>query len=106
MFPGPVFAIELITTPKRALYYGMRALYGLLLLFLLWATYYEFVESRGRGRSTYTANEMSGFAAQCFQLFALAQAVVVLAITPALIGGAIAGEKQPKTLHYLLSSTL
>ena len=30
----------------------------------------------------------------------------MLAITPALVGGTIAGEKQRKTLHYLLASEL
>jgi ABC-type transport system involved in multi-copper enzyme maturation permease subunit len=106
MFPGPVFAVELLTTAKRARYYAMRAIYGLLLLFVLWITYHEFVESRGRGRSTFTAAEMSAFAAQTFSLFVTAQGLTVLAITPALVGGTIAGEKQRKTLLYLLASTL
>ena len=41
-----------------------------------------------------------------FVTFAVVQAVVVLLLTPALVGGAIADERQRKTLHYLLTSEL
>lgn len=107
MFPGPVFAAELLTISRRARYYAMRVLYGMILLFVFWMTYHEFVESRGgRQRGGYSLNEMTLFASQTFALFATTQVLAVMAITPALVAGTIASEKQRKTLHYLLASTL
>lgn len=106
MFPGPVFAVELLTIARRARYYAMRVLYGMILLFVFWMTYHEFVESRGGRRVGYSLNEMTAFATQTFALFAITQGLAVVAITPALVAGTIAGEKQRKTLHYLLASTL
>ena len=32
MLPGPVFAVELMTTARRARYYALRTFYGLVLL--------------------------------------------------------------------------
>jgi ABC-type transport system involved in multi-copper enzyme maturation permease subunit len=49
---------------------------------------------------------MSDFALTVFSTFAIVQGVVVLLLTPALVGGAIADERQRKTLHYLLTSQL
>ncbi len=106
MFPGPVFAVELLTIARRARYYAMRVLYGMILLFVFWMTYHDFVSSRSPNRSGYSLGEMTGFASQTFGLFALTQVLAVMAVTPALVAGTIAGEKQRKTLHYLLASTL
>ena len=49
---------------------------------------------------------MSWFAVTCFCSVAVAQMVAVLVLTPALVAGVIADEKQRKTLHYLLASRL
>ena len=106
MFPGPVFAAELLTISRRARYYAMRVLYGMILLFVFWMTYHEFVESRGGRQSSYSIRELTLFASQTFALFATTQVLAVMAITPALVAGTIASEKQRKTLHYLLASTL
>ncbi len=106
MFPGPVFAVELLTIARRSRYYALRTLYGMLLMLVIWLSYREFMDSHGEGQVLFAPNEMSIFAKRSFMYFAVAQGLVVLAITPALVGGTIAGEKQRKTLHYLLASEL
>jgi ABC-type transport system involved in multi-copper enzyme maturation permease subunit len=50
--------------------------------------------------------QMSELGQQLFVTFAITQSLVLLLITPALVAGVIADEKQRKTLHYLLSSCL
>ena len=35
MLPGPVFNVELITTARRARYYAIRFVYGMILLFFV-----------------------------------------------------------------------
>jgi ABC-type transport system involved in multi-copper enzyme maturation permease subunit len=103
---GPVFNAELLTTARRARYYVVRFLYGLIILFQIYTTYESSSWRFGNARRNLTINEMASFALQIFSTFAVLQAVVVLLLTPALVGGTIADERQRKTLHYLLTSRL
>jgi ABC-type transport system involved in multi-copper enzyme maturation permease subunit len=109
MLPGPVFHAELLTTARRARYYAIRTLYVLALLFVLWSTYESTLAAAGssqRASDTYPIAIMNKFGASLFRSFAIAQAITVAALTPALVAGTIATEKQRKTLHYLLGSQL
>ncbi len=119
MLPGPVFEVELLTTARRARYYALRALYGLILLLLFWASYAAFEQTIRASRVVFGRNgtfwtiegdprpgELASFARTTFAWFAVAQGLAVLLITPSLVAGTIAGEKQRKTLHYLLASQL
>ena len=124
MLPGPVFAVELLTTARRARYYALRTFYGLVLLAIFWASYTAYQRSLLFNRLVYppggrfpvlvepgppgevSAGEMARFARETFFWFAGTQALTVLLITPSLVGGTIASEKRRKTLHYLLASQL
>jgi ABC-type transport system involved in multi-copper enzyme maturation permease subunit len=103
---GPVFNAELMTTARRARYYIIRFIYGSIILFQIYTTYesnrWQFTAGGGQ---MYT-NQLAMFALQLFSTFAVVQAAVVLLLTPALVGGTIADERQRKTLHYLLTSEL
>ena len=106
MLPGPVFNVELLTSARQRRYFAVRTLYGLILLLILWISSWSL---NGRGqpeREEYTINELSQFAIATFSSFSGLQGAAVLALTPALVAGAIADEKQRKTLHYLLASRL
>jgi ABC-type transport system involved in multi-copper enzyme maturation permease subunit len=108
MLPGPVFNVELLTTARRARYFVLRLLYGLLLLGLITIT---FLESPSYSRWGLTGGqasiqEMASLAEGFFIAFASTQAAMVLLLTPALVAGTIVDEKQRKTLHYLLASPL
>jgi ABC-type transport system involved in multi-copper enzyme maturation permease subunit len=107
MLPGPVFHLELLTTARRARYYAVRFLYGMVLLFFICqnnpATYNGHSLSRG---GEFSIEEMALIGQQVFRTFATTQAVAVLLLTPALVAGVIADERQRKTLHYLLASRL
>lgn len=107
MWPGPVFNAELLTTSRRARYYALRFGFGLFLLFLFWINrpetrriYYDGADSG------LTISEVAAIGSQLFYALAVAQAVGVLLMTPAMVAGAITEEKQRKTLHYLLASRL
>ena len=118
MLLGPVFRAELLRTARRRRYYVLRFFYGLLLLFIIWAGYEAeirtaSVASVGPGgelivqrSSTVTIDQAARFAENMFIRFAVVQLVAILLLIPALFGGAIADEKQRKTLHYLMSSQL
>ncbi len=104
MLLGPVFRVELMTTARRPRYYVVRFLYGLIILAQVYLTYQA--NSWRLGGGDLRLKEMADFGQGLFATFAAVQGVVVLLLTPALVGGSIADEKQRKTLHYLLTSDL
>ncbi|WP_435007037.1 ABC transporter permease subunit [Tundrisphaera lichenicola] len=106
MFLGPVFQAELLTTARRARYYVVRTIYGLIILFQVYLSYESNRWVVGGGQGNLQINQMAEFGESIFKSFAILQAVVVIFLTPALVGGTIADERQRKTLHYLLTSHL
>jgi ABC-type transport system involved in multi-copper enzyme maturation permease subunit len=101
---GPVFQFELLTTARRARYYLLRALYGLILLGIITLSHQD--QFRGVLRTEYTIRDLAQFGETIFWVFVLCQNLAVLLLTPALVAGAVADERQRKTLHYLLASQL
>ncbi|HWE35123.1 MAG TPA: ABC transporter permease subunit [Isosphaeraceae bacterium] len=108
MGPGPVFDVELTTQARRAQAYVARVVYGLFLFWILLETYANVVPGswRAAGGRPATIREISNYAQNTFLYVTFFQVVAVLALTPVLVAGSIAGERQRKTLHYLLSSRL
>jgi ABC-type transport system involved in multi-copper enzyme maturation permease subunit len=102
MLLGPIFRAELLRTARRRRYYLIRFLYGLVLLFIIWIGY----EEATAGTSTITIADAARYAENSFLRFAIIQMITILVMIPALFGGAIADEKQRKTLHYLMASRL
>jgi ABC-type transport system involved in multi-copper enzyme maturation permease subunit len=108
MIPGPVFHAELLTTARRARYYAIRFAYGMILLFFVVQTVGE---GRASGNALWQGSEisiadMAATGQAIFLTIAVFQAVAVLVLTPALVAGAVADEKQRKTLPYLMASRL
>lgn len=106
MLPGPVFNVELLTSSRRRWTFGVRVVYGLILLFVIWMSYRESFPVRAMAAGTVSTQRLSQFAMQIFAVFAITQAVAVALLTPPLIAGVIADDRQRKTLHYLLASRL
>ena len=103
MLPGPVFNIELLTTARRARYYALRLLYGLIILFVLFQNFYVMAMMYG---ATIPPRRMSELAGRVFWTVAGVQVAAVMVLSPTLVAGVIASERQRKTLHYLLASRL
>ena len=106
MLPGPVFHAELMTLAPQALLrhaVPLRAPPP----FLIW----ENSPTRDGASSPYGPGDLSiretaaiGYA--MFGTFAFAQTLAVILLTPALVAGVVAEERQRKTLQYLLTSCL
>lgn len=105
MGPGPVFDAELLTQARRRRMYVTRLVYGLLLFWILLESYIIFIPSAWTGRAA-SATQVQIFAGSTFLNIEILQAIAVLAMTPVLVAGTIAGERQRKTLHYLIASRL
>ena len=80
----------------------LRVLYAAALLFALWVTYEENVARHG----SVDINSIAAFTAAFFGAFGVIQLVAVLLIGPALAAGAIAQERERRTLEYLYASPL
>jgi ABC-type transport system involved in multi-copper enzyme maturation permease subunit len=109
MILGPIINAELIRVARQKRWYIMRVLLGLGLLLLCYSAYESGVAWRIRwrqGSPDLTQQELSQLAQQMFATIAIGQGVAILFLTPALLAGAIAEEKQRKTLHYMLASHL
>lgn len=100
---GPVLQYELITTARRGRFYLIRVVYGLSLLFVLWAQFQTWELNHPGGGSI---EQVHRFAEETFIRFAETQLYALLCLLPALVAGVIADDHQRKTLHYLLGSRL
>jgi ABC-type transport system involved in multi-copper enzyme maturation permease subunit len=103
MLPGPVFTFELMKTARRGRLYLVRAFYAGLLLVILWTVHSGWVSDTGGELKFW---QVKFFALSAFLGIAIGQAILALALTPALVAGVIADEKERKTLHYLMASQL
>jgi ABC-type transport system involved in multi-copper enzyme maturation permease subunit len=103
MLPGPVFNFELMATARRGRFYLIRAFYAAVLFVILWAVHSTWTSETG---GELTSRMVSWFAISTFCAITIGQEILVLVLTPALVAGVIADEKQRKTLHYLMASRL
>src|SRR5262245_19992423 len=103
---GPVLFYELVRAARRPRYIIIRTLYASSLMLLLgWVAFIWYIEGTG-ARGHVEAKQMAAFAETFFFVFAVVQGLVVVILTPAYTGGAIADEKDRRTLDFLLATTL
>ena len=103
MLPGPVFNFELMATARRSRFYLIRAFYAAILFVILWGVHSAWTSDIG---GELPSKMVSWFAFSTFCGITVGQEILVLVLTPALVAGVIADEKQRKTLHYLMASCL
>jgi ABC-type transport system involved in multi-copper enzyme maturation permease subunit len=101
---GPMLFYELMRIARRPRYFWMRGLYALLLagtlgwMYMMW--------ERGHAYESLHAREVSAFAETFFYTFMFIQLITTAILAPAYTAGAIADEKERKTLEFLLATDL
>jgi ABC-type transport system involved in multi-copper enzyme maturation permease subunit len=100
---GPVFFFDLVRLTRRGRYFLIRVVYALALLFVLWVIWSNEAAYRGGELS---ASQMAAFASHFFFLFVAVQFGMVALLTPAYAAGAIAEEKDRRTLEFVLATDL
>jgi ABC-type transport system involved in multi-copper enzyme maturation permease subunit len=115
---GPVLFYDLVRTGRRTRNILLRCIYALALLFILYTVYLEYSASIQQllqragyfidfgERNQMLAKEMAKFAESFFIMFMEVQFVGIFLLTPAFAAGAIAEEKDRRTLEYLLATDL
>jgi ABC-type transport system involved in multi-copper enzyme maturation permease subunit len=105
---GPVLVYDILRTARRGRFILVRWLYAVgLLLLLLWV--YAIWSSEHLYRAQPGQNEfreMARLAEDYFVAFSITQFIAVALLTPAYVAGAIAEEKDKKTLEFLLATDL
>src|SRR5262249_27643347 len=106
-FFGPVLIHDLLVTARRGRHLIFRILYVTVLVALLFLLYSEEVGKRGgtlwadwRVPQT-QRQEVLRFNEAFFQRFMLVQFAVIVLLTPGVTAGAIAEEKERRTLEFL-----
>lgn len=102
MLLGPIFTAELRTAARRKRYYLLRTVYAASLLFILWSSF----ESAFYNERIISTANLSQFARAFTRSFALLQGCAILLIAPAMFAGAIAQDRERRTIDYLLTSEL
>jgi ABC-type transport system involved in multi-copper enzyme maturation permease subunit len=128
---GPVLFYDLVRTGRRTRNILLRCVYALALLLVLYTVYLEFANSVemiqangfpgfggsrvgvfiGQQMTTNLRNQLlvqalAKFAESFFIMFMEVQFIGVFLLTPAFAAGAIAEEKDRRTLEYLLATDL
>jgi ABC-type transport system involved in multi-copper enzyme maturation permease subunit len=99
---GPVLFYDMIRSARRGRYFLVRCGYAGLLLFFLFSVWLN-TRDRHRGNDRQQAADL---AAIYFETFMAVQLCAVALLTPAYVAGAIAEEKDRKTLEFLLATDL
>ena len=92
-----------MATARRSRFYLVRAFYAAVLFMILWGVHAAWTSETG---GELPSKMVSWFAFSTFCGITIGQEILVLVLTPALVAGVIADEKQRKTLHYLMASRL
>lgn len=101
---GPVLFYDLVRVARRSRYILLRCLYAVILsLLLCWVYLIWYMDSPDGGIE---AHKLSRFAESFFYTFMSIQFLTVVVLTPAYTAGAIAEEKDRKTLEFILATDL
>jgi ABC-type transport system involved in multi-copper enzyme maturation permease subunit len=115
---GPVFFYDVIRLARRGRYAVLRSLYGLGILGVLLymglragqasVEVVAFQAGLGQAAVTFVNNQqaLARFSESFFLAFMYAQFAAILLLTPAYTAGAIAEEKERKTLEYLFTTCI
>ena len=100
-----VLIILLMVVPVRPIQYGIGGLILLsAVLFIVGVVVMEM--TGGQGNPNNNVRDSAIFAEAFFSAFMIVQVVMVLLLTPAYVAGAIAEEKDRKTLEFMLATDL
>lgn len=106
---GPVLFYDMVRTARRNRYFLMRMVYSAVLLVILCVLFFTASEMGFRRHHFHrdaAIREAALLAETFFSVFMIVQLILVGLLTPAYVAGAIAEEKDRKTLEFMLATDL
>ena len=102
MLIGPVFSREAATTPRRPRHYMYRTVYALVLLTVFWTAWLVVAGTQ----IISSVGDMARFGSVLFQILAPLQLALLIFLAAFGVAGAVAQEKDRRTLILLLMTRL
>lgn len=102
MFAGPLLTRELLTAPRQARHYAARAAYVAGLFVLMYTT----AQASFGWQPVRNLSELAGFGQQAFRILAVVQLCLTVFFAVLFAAGAVAQEKDRRTLLLLLMTDL
>ena len=102
MLLGPVFKTELVSAARQRRYFWLRGVFAALLLFVLWIC----VTGSHSIDQGLTTKQAASLANTFFVSFAWLSMLLTLLVVPAIAAGAIATERERRTIEYLFATDL
>ena len=109
MDSNPIFCFELIRTARQRRHYAMRAVLGLLLLYVAWMLYAFWDQAAamaGGWERLRIIRHLPRVADLVVLQLVLSQGVAILLVVPGLVAGSIAEEDRRGTMLALLASPM
>lgn len=103
---GPVLWYDMVRTSRRLGMLILRLSYPLLLFVVLYLMYYQSSGVHDLEDRMVNPNVLSELAWSYFCTYMILQWIAVIVLTPVYVGGAIAEEKERRTLEYLFATDL
>jgi ABC-type transport system involved in multi-copper enzyme maturation permease subunit len=104
LLSSPIFHWEMKAIARRERYFVVRWIYGLCLLICIGGPIYS--QWRLSSSQEMEHRRLAALNEEFFILAVFVQGLAVLVLTPALVGGTVAEEKQRRGLDILLTTTL
>jgi ABC-type transport system involved in multi-copper enzyme maturation permease subunit len=98
---GPVLFYDMVCSARRGRYILLRCVYAGILVLLLFSVFLSTYTDR-----LVTPQDVSRRAESYFEMLLFTQLAAVLLLTPVYVAGAIAEEKERRTLEFLLATDL
>ena len=102
MFAGPIIAREVLTAPRPARFYVVRAAYVGLLFVIMWTAWQSLIG----WRDVQEFGLMARFGSELYFIFALLQLTLMLFFAPLFTAASVAHEKDRRTFVLLLMTDL
>ncbi|QDT74368.1 ABC-2 family transporter protein [Lacipirellula limnantheis] len=112
MLFGPIFQVELVAAARQRRQYLLRVIYAAIILFVLWVSYSSisvrnsYSPDAPLGGNQVSISELAYTATAFFYAFTWVQVLGIVAITPVMAAGAIATERERRTIEYLFATDL
>ena len=103
---GPVLAYDVLRAGRKKWNVYARVAYAIVLTIIFVFTYVTWYSFATRFGGSVQPKHMSRLAENYFIAYMVVQFILVCLLTPAAVGGAVADEKERRTLEFLLATDL
>jgi ABC-type transport system involved in multi-copper enzyme maturation permease subunit len=103
---GPVLSFDLLRVGRRPRFIWFRVVYAIVIFVVFAFIYLSWYEFASRRTDRIPLREQTRLAEMIFSTFMVIQFILAAVLTPAMVAGTIADEKERRTLEFILATDL